>query len=314
MKLFNAIAGQLAEGKGVLRAEPKGYGTEGATIERFYPPGGTTPEMLDIPLIDIQDAAEYVLCNDDHGFWGLEDFPNIAPPWPVFWMEFRMPPQIYGAKVAGEKTRFIAPSRAGGRYGALVTSIIPDGGVGWELVVELCRTIDGTGEPLIGVSGYRIDVGADGSPGKGLFGYSPFFDAAGVQGLVGALLFPVLSAISFCHCKNITIQAASRPRHERRQDARNNVPEVRWSTLVIDPTRAAVRSSRTGDREELRRALHMCRGHFATYGPDRPLFGKYTGTVWVPQHVRGRRELGERRHDYQVRSRRSPVDGGATSG
>jgi len=47
------------------------------------------------------------------------------------------------------------------------------------------------------------------------------------------------------------------------------------------------------------RALHICRGHFATY-TERPLFGKYRGTFWVPMHVRGAVEAGRTTKDYTV--------------
>jgi hypothetical protein len=36
-----------------------------------------------------------------------------------------------------------------------------------------------------------------------------------------------------------------------------------------------------------RRALHVCRGHFARYTEERPLFGRVAGTFWRPMHLRG---------------------------
>jgi hypothetical protein len=49
----------------------------------------------------------------------------------------------------------------------------------------------------------------------------------------------------------------------------------------------------------LKRALHICRGHFAHY-EDKGLFGKYKGRFWIPQHVRGSIETGAALKDYQV--------------
>jgi len=51
---------------------------------------------------------------------------------------------------------------------------------------------------------------------------------------------------------------------------------------------------------EIHRALHICRGHFATYGDDNPLFGKHVGTFWRPMHVRGDKAAGEVRKSYKV--------------
>lgn len=52
----------------------------------------------------------------------------------------------------------------------------------------------------------------------------------------------------------------------------------------------------------LRKALHLVRGHFATYTPDKPLFGRITGTVWKPSHVRGDAAEGIVAKDYRVKA------------
>ncbi len=51
----------------------------------------------------------------------------------------------------------------------------------------------------------------------------------------------------------------------------------------------------------LKKALHICRGHFATYSPEHPLFGKFTGTFWKPAHVRGSQEHGIVVKDYVIK-------------
>jgi hypothetical protein len=48
-----------------------------------------------------------------------------------------------------------------------------------------------------------------------------------------------------------------------------------------------------------RKALHVCRGHFAHYR-ERGLFGKYKGTFWRPQHLRGSAEQGMQAKDYRI--------------
>jgi hypothetical protein len=49
--------------------------------------------------------------------------------------------------------------------------------------------------------------------------------------------------------------------------------------------------------------LHTCRGHFSTYGLENKLFGKYTGTFWIPAHVRGSINNGVIKKDYRLKSR-----------
>lgn len=45
----------------------------------------------------------------------------------------------------------------------------------------------------------------------------------------------------------------------------------------------------------LRKALAICRGHFKTFMPDAPLFGKHTGQFWWAPHIRGDTDAGDRR-------------------
>jgi hypothetical protein len=49
-----------------------------------------------------------------------------------------------------------------------------------------------------------------------------------------------------------------------------------------------------------RRRAHVVRGHFRYYSPERPLFGRYSGMIWIPDHERGKPELGAIRKDYMV--------------
>ena len=82
---------------------------------------------------------------------------------------------------------------------------------------------------------------------------------------------------------------------------RTGKPTIVYKELVIDAFRKQVRyeTQREGG-DEVKRALHICRGHFATYTDDNPLFGKYTGTFWRPMHKRGHKEAGEVRKSYKI--------------
>lgn len=52
----------------------------------------------------------------------------------------------------------------------------------------------------------------------------------------------------------------------------------------------------------------FCRGHFSTYTEDRPLFGKVSGTFWVPSHVRGSAKQGVVVSDYNVKAPKQPQE------
>jgi len=47
-------------------------------------------------------------------------------------------------------------------------------------------------------------------------------------------------------------------------------------------------------------SYQLVRGHFATYTQERPLFGRYAGTVFIPAHVRGTPEAGIVIKDYAL--------------
>lgn len=59
----------------------------------------------------------------------------------------------------------------------------------------------------------------------------------------------------------------------------------------------------------LKKALHICRGHFATYGDDAPLFGKHVGTFWKRMHIRGVAKEGMVAKDYKIGEVKPHEDG-----
>lgn len=116
---------------------------------------------------------------------------------------------------------------------------------------------------------------------------------------MSGLLFPLAFAISLMHCKNVELIDQPLTRQQRRKLERKG--GIRYKTLVIEPFKKQVRNEaqQTGE-SEIKRALHICRGHFATYTEERPLFGKYSGTFWKPMHVKGNRAAGEVVKDYKI--------------
>lgn len=120
-----------------------------------------------------------------------------------------------------------------------------------------------------------------------------------------AVLYPVMFAISLLHCRNIELRDRPISRQQRRMAERTGKPVITYKELVIDAFRSQVRhETDAAGGNEIKRALHICRGHFATYTDANPLFGRVTGTFWRPMHVRGTKEAGEVRKTYQVRGKK----------
>jgi hypothetical protein len=122
-----------------------------------------------------------------------------------------------------------------------------------------------------------------------------------INSVMAHLSRPIMFAISLMHCKNVELVDKPVSRQIRRRNERKGVPTITYKTLVIEPFKKQVRNeARQTGESELKRALHICRGHFATYSEERPLFGKYTGTFWKPMHVRGSKAIGQVIKDYKV--------------
>jgi hypothetical protein len=55
----------------------------------------------------------------------------------------------------------------------------------------------------------------------------------------------------------------------------------------------------------LKKALHLCRGHFAHYTPEKGFLGRPLSeplTIWKPAHVRGSASEGIVTKDYKVKA------------
>ncbi len=108
---------------------------------------------------------------------------------------------------------------------------------------------------------------------------------------------------SLLSCKNvITVDLPS-----------SELPETKWSrrqgekikglifkTLQIDGFGSSGPRAESGEPSGAHNRFHICRGSFAEYTAERPLFGKYTGRFWRPAHVKGSKEVGEVVKDYEV--------------
>lgn len=111
-----------------------------------------------------------------------------------------------------------------------------------------------------------------------------------------SFLLTALLSISFLHCKNISLtQETYRRKHN--DDLARKIPRkvketipVSYHTLEITPMREVLKREGQSDTLGVKRALHICRGHFRHYENGRGLFGKYKGTYWIPQQVRGNLE------------------------
>lgn len=121
-------------------------------------------------------------------------------------------------------------------------------------------------------------------------------------------MFPVMLAVGFMNCKNVLLSKVEPDaRLNRLRKKAGLKPFLRYHTINIEPMKRVLKAEGGIETEGLRKALHIVRGHFMRYTPERPLFGKHAGTFWAPSHVRGSLKEGVVVSDYRVNP---PNDGG----
>lgn len=117
------------------------------------------------------------------------------------------------------------------------------------------------------------------------------------------LIYPALLALSFMHCKNVTVARQSPPKDFARiYYKKHSIQPVKYYTLEIQMMKEVLRSEGNSDSIGIKRALHKCRGHFKYYSEEKPLFGKVSGLYWWNNHMRGSKEVGEIEKRYEIKT------------
>jgi len=121
-----------------------------------------------------------------------------------------------------------------------------------------------------------------------------------IEALNSLSVVPML-AISLANCKNVARRDATDVEGpDVKWIRRQKAPTIKYHVLDINPMKEVLRTEGGSETNGLKKALHICRGHFATYTADKPLFGNIVGTVWKPAHVRGDIKQGAVVKDYSV--------------
>ncbi len=283
----------------------------------FYGPSepwteGFTNAVEGVPVIVVDNVADYFYGPDGRHAeaWTLEHFPNIAPPFEQWLMEFRRGPQcIVGAVFHAERLDadgIVEQAKHFASMPAWWVEVIFLAAAQKTDPLSLCGqmqfAVDGRGAvarifhqngqevPFIASSDHPVWQGLERKQQQ-----------AQMASCARGILYPALLALSFMHCKNVArVEVQPPPKLSRAHARRHGAPLVKYYTLQIDPMREVLRREGDSERVGLKKALHICRGHFAHYD-DKPLFGKYQGTFWRPSHVRGSGQHGIVVKDYAVK-------------
>lgn len=275
--------------------------------------------LKDAVCFDVDNVNEYFYAINDQEYWEWEsDFPSMAPPFETFWMEHGAATGIRTPKGFREFDRDLYAGAVGVLFtgmtyqeaGEKVWGNLPEKSQllaqGWVLTSQLFVLVKGTGVVMIPCA-YVFNIDQFGKPFKYPMIASPFSADSMMFKLVSdssKLIFPHALAISFLHCKNVKTADVPDTRRpvEKRRDERRGVDFVTFKTLQIEPMKKVLTTEGGIAQNGLKKALHICRGHFSHYSEEKPLFGKYSGQFWIPSHVRGSAESGKVVKDYSVKA------------
>ena len=262
-------------------------------------------ELLDgVPVIVADDVARFCYTSMEAGRQMSDAVATMAPPFDRFWIEFQ-----------GVSNRFDNAYS----WGVLVTShegipAAPKDSEAPRWVLELTMFAEKRkGKPAGPVIYFRLGLGDDGTWFRHDDGshywvsrlptYQPQIPSEVEENLsdfMNDLLFPALMTISFMHAKNVTVEPVDPPEKlSRKFEKRTGRPLVRYHVLDIDPMRRQLEAT-GASRGNLRKSLHLARGHFKVFTEDAPLFGRHVGTYWWEPHVRGQTKEGIVIKDYRV--------------
>jgi hypothetical protein len=111
-------------------------------------------------------------------------------------------------------------------------------------------------------------------------------------------IVPIQFALSLMHCKNVIFKDAV---HKHRGATNKNKKNFfRYRVLEIAGTKKTLYEEGNVAKTGIKKALHICRGHFRSYDETKKLFGRVTGTFWIPMHTRGNANLGIVDKDYLI--------------
>jgi len=282
----------------------------------------------------IDNVANYYFEDGTRDNWDItkNDFPCLAPPWPLVFMEYVAPSRI----VCRSRTDDFNAERMGRRFGILLDSAEcgatnhsfhglsefdllpghpedmvrePIEGIRWLQQASVFAELDKERIVLAGTFLWFIDA-------EGRFNF-PVKDYGGCCFLppFGANLDdeyrqelghncwcftnPALLAISFIHCRNTKLIDNHPPTAlVKASMRRHGIRPVTFKTLEIEPVKKILQAHGNATQNGLRMALHICRGHFKDYRQSSGLFGKHKDLYWWDQHVRGHLDQGIVIKDY----------------
>lgn len=273
------------------------------------------------PKIQIDNVAKFFYeTSPKEYFKPVDDFPNVAPPWPAAFYE-----EVGQSRINSNGVITDDPWMKGFRQAVYMEALdLSELSEGRRLsIVKACSREFGFkyAEQQFRWLMFASTFVTHNSINKIIFEGVRQFCVTGDGGIVRNFndgmanrvckgvdhgdsldrLFTSLLAISLTHCKNVELQRITPDAPlAKKQLKRYGVPKLSYDVIDIQPMTKALRTAGGLDTHgSLKQALHICRGHFKDYR-QRGLFGKNKGLYWWGMHARGDQAHGIAKRDYTV--------------
>lgn len=264
--------------------------------------------------VKIVGAVEGIETSNVQRFWWKheqnewdfrDDYPNIAPPFRSYFMWGNQ-----GTRACIEGRRVERPMPADGALGMLFGAVkIAEG---WSITARLCGGTPGRERWQPVAFCYRVsgegrfmsatDEAEQRHRGVGIIIPEEYRSDPDILDEASTMLHPFLLATSFLHCKNVSLRPVAFNEKQQRSQQKRGRPRFSYHVLEVGPMVRTLETEGGLGTETLKRALHICRGHFKDYRDGGGLFGRHRGLYWWDQSLRGDPDSGVVEKTYRVRA------------
>jgi hypothetical protein len=274
------------------------------------------PHLNSAEIFQIDNVARYYYETQCRETWDMyKDFPNLAPPFPAFWMEYRPPKFMLELEdpnsndITGPKVLRSTANVNLGRTGILCigsdfeeTRMNPSFPMPMKELVTYVF-VERPGEECVvggnGVFSFKLDEMGSVmrfTPGW----YSGQGDSQRRDGMT-LMAIPAWLSICFLHCKNVAVQTTTpHSKLNKYYKRRHNRSMSVYKTLEIEPMRKVLSHQGSAASDGIAKAMHICRGHFKDYRKVGLGKNHVKGMWWWDSHVRGSAEAGSVEKVYSV--------------
>jgi hypothetical protein len=275
-------------------------------------------QLRQVQVFRINNVSKYYYESCCQRWDLLVDFPNLAPPFELMWMEYDPPNWVLELEdpKATDYTlpKVLKDARQGfwGRTGVFLQGRRT--AMGFDLMSVNFNQLnaDKFSNCMVGMHMGKFLLKPNGS----VEDYKPFYfqgspdfgddpgNGIAQQYKAGTLLtLPAFLALSFMHCKNVqTLEERPEVKVSKKFQKKTGRPLTTFKVLEIESMKKVLKHEGLSESTGLKKALHICRGHFKDYRDSG--LGKHhvKGLWWWSDHVRGHLSEGVVNKEYDVQA------------